>query len=87
MNKKHQTLLYMNDNERLLIFVEVLATDFDGVRIIFSDYKQGDAPILLVNHTRDRVISFVQMNATYVNIFYFLNISLHVILIQDKFNI
>ncbi len=60
MNKKHQTLLYMNDTERLVIFVEVIATDFDGVRMIFSDYKAGDAPILLVNHTKDQLISFVQ---------------------------
>jgi hypothetical protein len=60
MNKKHQTLLYMNDREHLIIFVEVIATDFDGVRVIFSDYKSGDAPVLLINHTRDQLISFVQ---------------------------
>ncbi|CAF4608864.1 unnamed protein product [Rotaria sp. Silwood1] len=60
MNKKHHTLLYMNDDERLVIFVEVIATDFDGVRVIFSDYKQGDAPVLLINHTHDQLISFVQ---------------------------
>ena len=60
MNKKHQTLLYMDDHERCVIFVEVIATDFDGVRIIFSDYKSGDAPVLIVNHTQDRLISFVQ---------------------------
>ncbi|CAF1073014.1 unnamed protein product [Rotaria sordida] len=60
MNKKHHTLLYMNDTERLVIFVEVIATDFDGVRVIFSDYKQVDAPVLLINHTDDQLISFVQ---------------------------
>lgn len=60
MNKKHHTLLYMNDDDRLVIFVEVMATDFDGVRIIFTDYKPGDAPVLLVNHTPDQLISFVQ---------------------------
>ncbi len=60
MNKKHQTLLYMNDSECLVIFVEVIATDFDGVRMIFSEYKSGDAPILLVNYTQDQLISFVQ---------------------------
>jgi len=64
MNKKHQTLLYMNDKERLVIFVEVIATDFDGVRIIFSDYKPGDAPVLLVNHTQDQLISFSQKDDT-----------------------
>jgi hypothetical protein len=62
MNKKSQTLLYMNDKERPVIFVEVIATDFDGVRVIFSDYKQGDAPVLLVNHTQDQLISFAQKN-------------------------
>jgi hypothetical protein len=64
LNKKHQTLLYMNDQEHLVIFVEVLATDFDGVRIIFSDYKSGDAPVLLVNHTKDQLISFAQKDDT-----------------------
>jgi hypothetical protein len=64
MNKKHQTLLYMNDDERLVIFVEVIATDFDGVRVIFSDYKQGDAPVLLVNHTKDQLITVVQKEDT-----------------------
>ncbi len=64
MNKIHQTLLYMNDPERLVIFVEVIATDFDGVRIIFRDYKSGDAPVLLINHTNDQLISFVQENDT-----------------------
>lgn len=64
MNKKHQTLLYMNDEEHLVIFVEVIATDFDGVRIVFTDYKPGDAPILLVNHTHDHMISFLQKNDT-----------------------
>lgn len=60
MNKKHQTLLYMEDDDRLVIFVEVIATDFDGVRVIISDYKQGDAPVLLINTTKDQVISFAQ---------------------------
>ena len=60
MKKQHQTLLYMNDRKRLVIFVEVVATDFDGVRVIFSDYKSGDAPLLIVNHTKTQVISFVQ---------------------------
>ena len=64
MNKKHQTLLYMNDDERLVIFVEVIATDFDGVRMIFSDYKQGDAPVLLVNHTKNQMITIVQKDDT-----------------------
>ena len=60
MNKQHQTLLYMNDRERLVIFVEVIATDFDGVRMIFTDYKAGDAPLLVVNHTKTQMVSFVQ---------------------------
>ena len=49
MNQKHRTLLRMNDEGCPSIFVEVTATDFDGVRMIFNEYKLGDAPILLVN--------------------------------------
>ena len=46
MNQKHRTLLRMDDEERPAIYVEVTATDFDGVRVIFGDYKIGDAPLL-----------------------------------------
>lgn len=60
MKNQHQTLLYMYDPKHLVIFVEVSATDFDGVRVIFTDYKSGDAPLLIVNHTKNHMISFVQ---------------------------
>ena len=50
----------MNDNQFSVIFVEVTATDFDGVRVIFSEYKLGDAPVLLVNYLQDQYVSFVQ---------------------------
>lgn len=60
MNKEHQTLLYMYDPERLVIFVEVVGTDFDGVRVIFTDYKAGDSPLLVINHTTTQMVSFVQ---------------------------
>ena len=39
----------MNDDERPALHVEVNATDFDGYRVIFGDYKIGDAPVLIVN--------------------------------------
>ncbi len=37
----------MNDNERAALHVEVNATDFDGYRVSFGDYKIGDCPILI----------------------------------------
>ena len=59
-NQKHKTLLQMNDDNRPALHVEVSATDFDGVRIIFEDYKLGDAPLLIVNALVDDAISFCQ---------------------------
>ncbi|CAF1279009.1 unnamed protein product [Rotaria magnacalcarata] len=60
INLKHRTLLRMNDEERPAIHVEVTVTDFDGVRIIFEDYRVGDAPILVVNCLKNYPISFCQ---------------------------
>ena len=62
MNQKHRTLLRMEDEERPAIYVEVSATDFDGIRVIFNDYKTGDAPILIVNCLKHDPISFSQVN-------------------------
>jgi len=59
-NKNHRTLLYLNDKGHPVIFVEVIATEFNGIRMIFTDYKQGDAPVLIINQTNDQLISFVQ---------------------------
>ncbi|CAF5098415.1 unnamed protein product, partial [Rotaria sp. Silwood1] len=64
MNDKHRTLLRMDDEERPAIYVEVIATDFDGVRVIFGDYKIGDAPILLVNCLKDDSLAFCQVHDT-----------------------
>ncbi|CAF3386362.1 unnamed protein product [Rotaria sp. Silwood1] len=64
MNDKHRTLLRMDDEERPAIYVEVIATDFDGVRVIFGDYKIGDAPILLVNCLKDDSLTFCQIDDT-----------------------
>jgi len=58
--QKHRTLLRMEDEERPAIYVEVTATDFDGVRVIFSDYKIGDAPIMVVNCLQTAEITFCQ---------------------------
>ena len=60
-NQKHRTLLRMDDDERPAIHVEVTATDFDGVRMIFTDYKIGDAPVLVVNCLKKHPISFDQV--------------------------
>jgi hypothetical protein len=51
----------MNDEEYPAIDVQVNITDFDGYRIIFSDYKNGDAPILLVNTLINQSIEFNQL--------------------------
>lgn len=73
MNRKHQTLLHMNDSERPVIFVEIIATNFNGVRVIFSDYKAGDAPLFLINHTQNRLVSFAQKYDKYMNFVEFNN--------------
>ncbi len=62
INNKHRTLLRMNDEEYPAIDVQVNITDFDGYRIIFSDYKNGDAPILLVNTLINQSIEFNQLD-------------------------
>ncbi|CAF2933999.1 unnamed protein product [Rotaria sp. Silwood2] len=62
MNDKHRTLLRMDDEERPAINVEVTATDFDGIRVIFGDYKIGDAPVLLVNCLQNDSIAFCQVD-------------------------
>lgn len=62
ISQKHRTLLRMEDEERPAICVEVTATDFDGVRVVFSDYKVGDAPLLVVNCLKDEPIYFSQLN-------------------------
>ncbi len=59
-NQKHRTLLRMDDEERPAMYVEVTATDFDGVRVIFGDYKIGDAPLLVVNCLQKDPVSFCQ---------------------------
>ncbi|CAF1212266.1 unnamed protein product [Rotaria magnacalcarata] len=61
MNQKHRTLLRMDDEEHPAIFVEVAATDFDGVKIIFEDYKIGDAPLLIVNCLAKEPVGFCQI--------------------------
>ncbi len=52
----------MDDEERPAIYVEVTATDFDGVRVIFGDYKIGDAPLLIVNCLPKDEIYFSQVD-------------------------
>jgi hypothetical protein len=64
INQKHRTLLRMEDEERPAIYVEVTATDFDGFRVIFGDYKIGDAPLLVVNCLMGEPISFCQNKET-----------------------
>ena len=62
INQKHRTLLRMDDDEHPAIYVEVTATDFDGIRVIFGDYKIGDAPLLVVNCLSEAAVSFCQVS-------------------------
>ncbi|CAF4737256.1 unnamed protein product [Rotaria sp. Silwood2] len=61
-NQKHRTLLRMDDEERPALQVEVIATDFDGFRVVFGDYKIGDSPVLLVNCLKYVPVAFCQAN-------------------------
>jgi hypothetical protein len=63
---KHRTLLRMNDVERPALHVEVTVTDFDGYKVIFEDYKIGDAPLLIVNTLLGQPISFCQKDDLYI---------------------
>jgi len=64
MNDKHRTLLRVNDEERPALHVEVTATDSDGFRVVFGDYKIGDAPLLLVNCLRNQPLTYRQQEDT-----------------------
>ncbi|CAF4006084.1 unnamed protein product, partial [Rotaria sordida] len=60
-NDKHRALLHMDDEERPALQVDVVATDYDGFRIVFGDYKTGDSPVLLINCLKRRSIVFCQV--------------------------
>ncbi|CAF3740023.1 unnamed protein product, partial [Rotaria sordida] len=60
-NDKHRALLHMDDEERPALQVDVVATDYDGFRIVFGDYKTGDSPVLMVNCLKNRPIAFCQV--------------------------
>ncbi|CAF4893614.1 unnamed protein product, partial [Rotaria sp. Silwood1] len=65
---KHRTLLRMDDIERPALHVEVTVTDYDGFKINFSDYKIGDAPLLIVNSLLNQSISFCQKEDLHIQI-------------------
>ncbi|CAF4561909.1 unnamed protein product [Rotaria socialis] len=62
MNEKYRTLLRMNDKERPVIYVRVSAANFDGLRVIFGDYKIDDAPLLVINCLKNDSVSFSPIN-------------------------
>jgi len=70
IKEKHQTLLRMNNDDRPAIHVEVSLTEFDGYKVIFGDYKNGDAPILIVNTLLNENIYFSQKEDLYYLYFY-----------------
>ena len=65
INAKHRTLLRMEDEEQSALHVEVTATDFNGVRVIFQDYQIGDAPVLIVN-SLEKELNFSQVDDMFV---------------------
>jgi len=60
-NSKQRTLLRMDDEERPALESDIIATDFDGFRIVFGDYKINDSPVLLVNCLKNRPVTFCQV--------------------------
>ncbi|CAM4941103.1 unnamed protein product [Rotaria socialis] len=62
MNEKYRTLLRMNDKERPVIYMRVSAANFDGLRVIFGDYKIDDAPLLVNNCLKNDSVSFSPIN-------------------------
>lgn len=45
----------MNDEQRSALFVEVIESDAKSLRIIFHDYKVGDAPLLVINRLTEDI--------------------------------
>ncbi len=60
IKNKDRILLKMNSLINPVIHVEITATDFDGYKIIFNNYRIGDAPLLIVNGLLNTNISFSQ---------------------------
>ena len=63
---KHRTLLRMNNIQHPALHVEVTATDYDGYKVIFSDYKIGDASLLIVNSLLNQSIDFILSKRRFV---------------------
>lgn len=66
LNNSYRILLRMNDENRPAIHVEVTITDFDGIYIVFNDYKITDAPLLLINCLSDLSLRYSQEEESYV---------------------
>ena len=62
VNEKSRRLIRWDDPEQPGIHVEIIATDSDGYRIIFTDYQLIDVPVLLINCSREQSISFAQQD-------------------------
>ena len=62
VNEKSRRLIRWDDPEQPGIQVEIIATDTDGYRILFTDYQLIDVPVLLINCLREQSISFAQQN-------------------------
>jgi len=68
IKEKDEILLKMNNE---CIHVQITSTDFDGYKIIFNDYQNGDAPLLILNGLTNLNISFSQKDDLYLLDFHF----------------
>ncbi len=68
IKEKDEILLKMNNE---CIHVQITSTDFDGYKIIFNDYQNGDAPILILNGLTNQNIAFSQKDDLYLLNFHF----------------
>ena len=62
IKEKDDRLLKMNCEENPSLHLLILSTDFDGYQIIFNDYRDGDAPLLILNGLKNEHISFSQID-------------------------
>jgi hypothetical protein len=60
----------MDNYDRPAIHVEVSLTEFDGYKVIFGDYKIGNAPVLIVNALLNADITLSQKEDLYYFYFY-----------------
>jgi hypothetical protein len=66
VKEKQRILLRMNSMDNPAIHLEVNANDFDGYKLIFGDYQNSDAPLLIVDALINQSICFAQKDHLYI---------------------